>query len=221
MVLPRILLWLLLVSTCFGVYAADGPAGPDLVQKFKACDNSVERQQMLYSLEPQVYAGSKSAAVPTWVRDLLMSALADKSPVVVDAAVYRIGTFSLSDANTKLINLYNSVERTYSRAYAKRIRYTIITTLGKTGGPGASLFLARLLSEDQGNDDRGEFILQAIADLADPALADRVGDYRARMEAQVQAARKENMDPLLYSHKLMCLTFASDLEQTLRAKGGK
>ena len=97
--LSLILLYLLLMSMYPAAYAADGPAGADLVQKFKACDNSVERQQMLYSLDPQVYAGSETGAAPECVHDLLISALVDKSPVVVDAAVHQIGTFSLSDAS--------------------------------------------------------------------------------------------------------------------------
>ncbi|GAG00278.1 unnamed protein product, partial [marine sediment metagenome] len=197
--------------------ASEKAAGASIVNVYNTSENSVERRTALRSLNDVVSRGEKT---PQWVRGLLESALDDKSPVVVDVAVYQIGNFGLAGFSSKLITLYSDVKKKYSSAYARRVRYSIVSALGKTGGKSASLFLSNLLAEDNGT-AMGQFLLLAIKDLNDPTLLKGVKQYQTKMEGLVKFAKAKNYDPLIYSRKLMYVNLALDVEKSLVLRGGK
>jgi hypothetical protein len=181
--------------------------------------NSVTRRMYINSLDDQVTM--RGAQTPQWVSDILVKALDDKSPVVVDAAVYQIGVFEISNLSTRLIALYNEVEKVYASAYARRIQYSIIPALGKLGGRDASAFLSNLLADDMGT-PMGEFLLSAIKELGNSSLIGAVKQYKVKMENMVAFAKGKNYDPLIYSRKLLYIDRALDVEKYLAAlKGGK
>ncbi len=180
--------------------------------------NSVERRMFINSLNDEV--PQRGAETPQWTQDVLVKALEDKSPVVVNAAVYQIGTFHLSALSTRLVALYTEVEKKYSSAYARRIQYSIIPALGKLGGNEVSTFLGGLLVEDMGT-PRGELILTAIKELGDRALLGVVKEYKVKMEGMVSFARAKNYDPLIYSRKLQYIDLALGVEKVFLSKGGK
>ncbi len=188
------------------------------ISVYEESDNSVTRRQALNTLEDVVTR--RGINTPKVVRDLLVNALNDKSPVVVSVAVYQIGNFGIPGLDTKLINLYDEVEKKYSASYARRIQYAIVPALGKTGGAEASVFLSRLLAEDNGT-AMGEFLLLAINELHEPALIDVVSQYKVKMQGMVQYAKSQNVDPLIYSRRERYANLAAGIEKALGSKGGK
>ena len=198
--------------------AADITNGASIVNIYNTSDNSVERRMALNELSDVVV--QRGSETPQWVNNLLIKALDDKSPVVVNAAVYQIGNFGLTNITGKLITLYSEVERNFSSAYANRIQYSIVPALGKTGGKEASAFLSNLLARDNGT-VMGQFLLLAIKDLNDLSLVDNVKQYKKKMEELVKFAKAKNYDPLMYSRKLMYVDLALDVEKSLVSRGGK
>ena len=209
---------LLFSASTIPIEAADITNGTSIVNIYNTSDNSVERRMALNALSDVVV--QRGSETPQWVSDLLIKALDDKSPVVVNAAVYQIGNFGLANMTQKLISLYSEVEKKFSSAYAKRIQYSIVPALGKTGGTEATAFLSGLLARDNGT-LMGGFLLAAIKDLNDNALADNVKEYKVKMEGLVKFAKAKNYDPLIYSRKLMYIDLALDVEKSLASKGGK
>ena len=198
--------------------AADITNGASIVNIYNTSDNSVERRTALNALSDVV--AQRGLETPQWVNNLLIKALDDKSPVVVNAAVYQIGNFGLTNITGKLITLYSEVERNFSSAYANRIQYSIVPALGKTGGKEASAFLSNLLTGDNGT-VMGQLLLLAIKDLNDLSLVDNVKQYKKKMEELVKFAKAKNYDPLMYSRKLMYVDLALDVEKSLVSRGGK
>lgn len=198
--------------------AAEITDGASIVKVYTTSDNSVERRMALNALSDVVV--QRGTATPQWVSDLLVKAIDDKSPVVVDAAVYQIGNFGLAGMTEKLISLYSEVEKKFSSAYANRIQYSIVPALGRTGGKEASAFLPQLLAQDKGT-VMGQFLLLAIKDLNEFSLVDNVKQYKVKMEGLVKFAKAKKYDPLIYSRKLMYIDLALDVEKSLVSKGGK
>ena len=80
--------------------AADITNGASIVNIYNTSDNSVERRTALNALSDVVV--QRGLETPQWVNNLLIKALDDKSPVVVNAAVYQIGNFGLTNITGKL-----------------------------------------------------------------------------------------------------------------------
>ncbi len=188
------------------------------IRVYKASDNSVTRRQALNALDEVVTR--RGMDTPKVVKDILLSALNDKSPVVVATAVDQVGKFELHDLSERLINLYNNADKMFQSAYADRVKFSIVPALGKSGGNGVASFLSDLLAEDNGS-VMGEYILLAMKELHDISLVDDVKKYKTKMEGLVRFAKAKNHDPLMYSRKLMYIDLALDVENSLVSKGGK
>lgn len=172
-------------------------------------ENSIVRRNALY-------AAAHHQGL--WVGNLFKTALADKSPVVVEVAVQQIGNLKLGSLTSQLITQYHQAEVLY-KGYAERVRYAIIPALGKLGGPEATAFLVDLLQNDKGT-YMGGFILSAIQELGDKSLISNVQQYAEKMNGVVVKAKAQNYDPLAYSMQLQYIEIAKKVELALLEKGG-
>lgn len=206
-------IFIIITGINFSVNATDASEAETITKTFVASENSVEKNRILFSLKE--YLPQK----PQWVRQLLVTALNDKSPVVVAEAVYQIGAFGFSDCNAELIKLYRVAEKRFrSPGYTERVHCAIIPVLGKTGNSEARTFIASLLRIDNGS-YKGGFLLAAVEELNDPVFIKDLRSYKARIERQVRQAKASGVDPFLYSDKTSYIKLATEIELSL-LKGG-
>ena len=205
-----------LTFTVSTVVTAAEPAS--IVKKFNSSQNSVEKRELLESLENfTLEAGEKA---PQWVVDLLSDALRDRSPVVVAEAAFQVGQFNVVELNTNLLSLYKeSVTKFGASGYERRVQYSIIPSLGKVGNNEAKVLISDLLRKDNGT-AIGNYLLEAIRNSNDPVFLNDLKLYKHKMANYVDLARGRGDDPILYSRKLAYLEFAAEIEKAL-TKGGK
>ena len=201
------------------VSANELQSATSLLQSFNSSKNSVEKREMLLSLRD--FGSDIEHETQPIVNELIGIALKDISPVVVAEAAFRVGQFKLTNYSANLIKLYNEADVKYMHCgYAERIRFSIIPSLGKIGTNEAKLFLINLLRNDNGT-YTGQFLLEAIKDLNDPALINDVKLYKYKMQGLIKSAKDKGLDPIVYSRKLNYIEMVDEIERVLIEKGGK
>lgn len=192
-------------------FGADGTecAKPAEIKSMFHSDNSLQRKEAIHQ-----------AAIcgELWVAQMLETALDDKSPVVVEAAVQEIGNLRLISLAPRLITLYTQSDSRFA-GYAERVKFALIPSLGKLGGETVTGFLKRELEHDNGT-ELGEAILSAVRLSGDAALIDDVRDYAYKMDQYIANAQAKNLDPIVYSLKLHNSSLAHEIENVLMQKGG-
>ncbi len=210
------LLGILLIAASFSlpIEANETSEAKTITTAFTTSGNSVEKSQILFSLKK--YQSQK----PLWVKQLLLTAINDKSPVVAAEAVYQIGAFGFNDCNAELIKLYKIADKRFgSPGYVERVHCAIIPVLGKTGNSEAKKFISGLLQIDKGS-YKGGFLLEAVEELNDPVFIDDLKQYCMKLEKYVQLAKESGRDPFLYSEKVSYIERTKKIEKLL-LKGGK
>lgn len=181
-----------------------------IIESFQKNQPISEKKSALAALSTIV-----STPAPQWSREILETALTDKNPEVVELAIRQVGNLRIANYSLKLIELFQQSDKLYIN-YADKIRYAIVSTLGKLGSTPAKRFIHDLLQNDDGS-DLGQFILMAVKDLNDEGFITDLHEYSFKMRKIASCADDAQKDPLLYSRSVWYMQLASDIENTLLA----
>jgi hypothetical protein len=197
-------------------------------KRFHDTDNSVTRIQILHEvgtpMDSKVKAGSSAAAdaqLTTEDKALLLEALQDTRPTIVEASVRRIGELKVVEFEQQLITLFSDAEKRFSGGYAERLKLTIISAAGKCNGPLTVPFLENLLRIDSGS-QYFETILLAAQETGNPALLSGVKEFRNRLETELQRRIEADANPMSTSELKVAIKLAQDVESgLLNGNGGR
>ncbi len=199
--------------------AVEPPKGRPDTDIFTTTDNSVKKCELLFSLKKHLPKNDEK--IPSWITELLNSALNDKNPVVVAEAIYQIGEFRCTAFGQRLLTVYRDAGSKFRACgYTERVRNSIIPALGKIGGKEAKTFIAELLKKETGS-YISRFLLTAIKDLNDTAFIDDLQQYKARLEKYVVRAKEKGHDPLFYSEQQSYISSATEIVRSLGMEGNK
>lgn len=191
-------------------------SGSAVIKAYNTTDNSIEKRTILKSLSKDYEEGT---LIPQWKVDLVQTALAETSPVVVEAAVKQAGKMVLKELTPQLITLFNTADDRFIGGYPDRVRISLFSALGKTGGDGVAELFISFLENDNGS-ALGEDALMAIKELNDPLVISAVQSYAIKMEAKVSLLKANGSDPIQYSRYLRYITLAGEVEESLSNRKG-
>lgn len=206
------------------VVSATPPEGT--LKRFHDTDNSVTRTQIVHDVGTpkvsNVKAGSSAAAeasLSAEEKTILLEALKEKRPTVVEASVRRIGELKVVEFEGQLITLFSDAEKRFSGGYAERLRSTIISAAGQCNGPQTVAFIENLLR----NDSRYQYfetILLAARETGNPALLSGVQEFRRNREMEMQQRIDAGAKPVSLSDLKVVIKLAQDVESDLSAENG-
>jgi HEAT repeat protein len=191
-------------------------SGSAVIDAYNSTDNSIEKRTILKSLSKDYEEG---AAIPQWKVGLVKTGLAEKSPVVVEAAVKQAGKMVIKELTPQLITVFITADDRFMGGYPQRVRISLLYALGKTGGEGVAELFIHFLENDNGS-ALGEDVLMAIKELNDPVLISAVQSYAMKMETKVSVLKAKNSDPIQYSRYVSYITLAGEVEESLSNRKG-
>ena len=197
-------------------------------QRFHDTDNSVTRMQILHQVGKTKDSKAKadgSAAAEALLTDedktLLLEALEDTRPTVVEASVRRIGELKAVEIEPQLITLFSDAEKRFPGGYAERLKATIIAATGRCNSPQTVPFIENLLRYGSEN-QYFETILLAARETGNPALLSAVREFRNRLETELQQKTDAGANPMTTSRLRMVIGLAKDVESDLlNGNGGQ
>lgn len=144
-----------------------------------------------------------------WGTDYFTSMLEEKSPVLVEAAIYSLPVHCSPSLYKNLISLFLDADATYM-GYSTRIKSAIISHFRRAKCVEAVSFMTEEL--ERSNDRSLEHsLLVAIRELGVSPVKDIVTNYENRMRSIVDNAEKKGENPLIYSQILINADFAKTL----------
>jgi hypothetical protein len=152
-------------------------------------------------------------------KTLLLDALGDTKPTVVEASIRKIGELRATEFEKRLIAMYRDVEKRFRGAYAERLKAGIITAVGKCNGSRAMPFIDSLLIYNK----RCQYtrtILHAARATDNPSLLSSVKVFRKRLEMECARMDAAGVEPLLTSELKTTIRLAQDVETSLSDNNG-
>lgn len=196
--------------------AVDSEAA-SVINAYKNTDNNIVKRQLLRGISRNTEA--TGSAVPQWKKDLLLEALQEKNPTVVEAAVHQITTLILPEFNQRLISLYQKAGELFANMYDSRVRISIVIALSKTGVADNNVFN---LFQDILVPEKSKFsyvqgdVLQSIKTLDDPKFIPMVEKYGKFMEDAIAKKKAAGEHPMLYQVLVDYSSMCKDIVQTLK-----
>jgi hypothetical protein len=198
------------------------------LKRFHDTDNSVTRMQILQDVgntkDSNVKTGGSAAAntsLPAEDKTLLLEALKDTRPTVVEASVRRIGELNAVEFEQQLIPLFSDAKKRFPAGYVERLKTAIISTIGQCNGPQAVPFIKNLLKSVPENQYL-ETILLAARKTGNSSLLSDVQEFRHKLETELEQRIKAGADPMSTSELKVVIKLAQDVESDLsNGKGGR
>lgn len=209
--IPKIILCILLLVTL--ARSEECTAG-GVLESFKTSDNSIVRKKIIQDL---FTADTRSGVpIPEWKIELLVEALHDKSPIVVESAINQLRTIDATPFLRDLTILFKEAESRFG-TYTNRLRVALIEVFGYQKDRESTRVLAEFLSLDMGSDIAGD-LLQALKRIDDRSLLPVVREFYQKMQLMVFHLQMRQTDPLLLGRYKLYAQLAQDVEQSLQGE---
>ncbi len=202
------------ISSTLFVLSVSAQESDSTIMAFNNVDNAILRKQMLVQelakdSAQETFSMARSAVSKSNNDALILEALSDKSPTVVEKAIQLAAGNNSPVIINKLFAIYDSALENYL-GYDERLQSAVLTSLASSNDARVAPLYKEIIARDLSSSILN-VVLSACTENSDSTLTLAVEEYITKAEAALVSVKESGANSLIWSDLSQTLNLAKEV----------